>query len=180
MCCEDHAASSVGDAVSGVGGDVVEELCDGVVGCFCGRGLLLAKFAESYKQLVIDGAAIKQERTHDGLYAEDARFVKGSAVISFGRVLDFGAVNDLSVFVRGVLRFPGVSVVEFDSEVGNIVVHCKADCALGVHGVVVPLQVDAGVKIALPVHCDAVVFFKDCFEVEGVSFANVLNTKVIN
>ena len=100
MCCEDHAASSVGDAVAGVGGDVVEELRDCVVGCFCGRGLLLAKLAESHKQLVIDGAAVKQERTHDGLHAEDANFVKGSAVISFSGVLDFGAVNDWSVFVR--------------------------------------------------------------------------------
>ena len=159
MCCEDHAAGSVGDAVAGVGGDVVEELRDCVVGCFFDRGLLLAKFAESHKQLVIDGATVKQERTYDGLHAEDASFVKGSAVISFGGVLDFGAVNDWSVFVRGVLRFLGVSVVEFDSEVGNVVFHCKADCALGVHGVVVPLQVDAGVKISFPVYCVVIVIF---------------------
>ena len=62
MCCKDHAAISVGDAFAGVGGDVVEELCDGVIGCFCGRGLLSAKLPESHNQLVIDGAAIKQER----------------------------------------------------------------------------------------------------------------------
>ena len=138
------------------------------------------KLAEIHKQLVIDGETVKQERTYDGLHAENASFVKGSAVISFGGVLDFGAVNDWTMFVRGLLRYPGVRVVEFYSEVGNVVVHCKADYALGVHGVVVPLQVDSGVKIALPVHCDVVVFFKDCFEVEGVLFANLLNTKVIN
>ena len=104
----------------------------------------MAKLAESHKQLVIDSVAAKQERTHDGMHAEDASLVKGNAVISFGRLLDFGAVNDWSVFVRGVPRFPGVGLVEFYSEVDNVVVHCKADCALGVHGVVVPLQVDAG------------------------------------
>ena len=158
MCCEDHSASSVGDAVAGVGGNVLEELRDCVVGCFFGRGLLLAKLAESHKQLVIDGATIKQERTYDGLHAEDASFVKGSAVISFGGVLDVGAVNDWSVFVQGVLRFPGVSVVEFDSEVGNVVVHCEADCAIGVYWVVVPLQVDAGVNITFMVYCDIIVF----------------------
>ena len=119
----------------------------------------MAKFAESHKQLVIDDATVKQERTYDGLHAENASFVKGSAVISFGGVLDFGAVNDWTVFVRGVLRYPGVRVVEFDSEVGNVVVHCKADCAIGVHWVVVPLQVDAGVKTAFPVYCDVIVFF---------------------
>ena len=159
MFCEDHATSSVGYAVAGVGGDVVEELRDCVVGCFCGRGLLLAKLAESHKQLVIDGATVKQELTYDELHAEDASFVNGSDVIIFGGVLDFGAVNKWSVFVRGVLRFPGVSVVEFDSEIGNVFVHCKADCAIGVHGVAVPLQVDAGVKIAFPVYCDVIVFF---------------------
>ena len=62
----------------------------------------------------------KQERTHNVLHAEDASLVKGSAVISFGRVLDFGAVDDWSVFVQGVLRFPGVSVVELYPEVGNV------------------------------------------------------------
>ena len=83
----------------------------------------MAKLDESYKQLVIDSATIKEERTYDGLDAEDAGFVNGSVVISFGGVLDFDAVNDWSVFVWGVLRFLGVGVVEFDSEVGNVVVH---------------------------------------------------------
>ena len=67
----------------------------------------MAKLAESHKQLFIDGATIKKESTYDGLDAEDACFVKGSAVISFGGVLDFGAVNDWSVFVWGVLGSPG-------------------------------------------------------------------------
>ena len=71
-------------------------------------------------------------------------------------------------------------MVKLYPEVGNVVVHSKAGCALGANGVVVPLQVDAGVKISLPVHCDVVVFFEDCFEVEGVSVANLLNTIVIN
>ena len=84
----------------------------------------MAKLAESCKQLVIDGATIKEESTYDGLDTEDAGFVKGSAVISLGGVLDFGAVNDWSVFVWGLLRFPGFGVVEFDSDVGNVVVHC--------------------------------------------------------
>ena len=68
----------------------------------------MAKLAESYKELVIDGETIKEESTYNGLDAED----------------DFGAVNDWSVFVWGVLRFFGVGVVEFESEVGNVVVYC--------------------------------------------------------
>ena len=57
------------------------------------------------------------------------------------------------------MRFLWVIVVEFDSEVGNVVVHCEADCAIGVHGVVVPLQVDSVVKISFPVYCDVILFF---------------------
>ena len=119
----------------------------------------MAKLAESYNQLVIDGATIKEERSYDGLDAEDSGFVKGSAVISLGGVLDVGAVNDWNVFVWGVLRFLGVGAVEFDSEVGNVVVHCEVDCAIGVYWVVVTLQVDAGVKIAFPVYSHVIVFF---------------------
>ena len=59
----------------------------------------MAKLAESQNQIVIDGATIKQESTYDGLDVEDACFVKGCAVVVFGGVLDFGAVNDWSVFV---------------------------------------------------------------------------------
>ena len=40
-------------------------------------------------------------------------------------------------------------MVEFDSEIGNIVVHGEADCAIGVYWAVVPLRVDAGVKVLL-------------------------------
>ena len=50
-------------------------------------------------------------------------------------------------------------MVEFDSEVGNAVVHCEADCAIGVNWVVVTLQVDAGVKIAFQVYSYVIVFF---------------------
>ena len=48
---------------------------------------------------------------------------------------------------------------EFDSEVGNVVVHGEADCAIGMYWAVVPLQVDAGVKIHFPVYSYVIVFF---------------------
>ena len=46
--------------------------------------------------------------------------------------------------------------------------------------VVVPLQVDARVQIAFTVDSDVIMLFLDGFEVEGMSFSNVLNAKVIN
>ena len=71
-------------------------------------------------------------------------------------------------------------MVEFYSGVGNVFVHCETDCAIGVYWVVVPLQVDARVKIAFPVYSYVIVFFWDGFEVGGMSFPNLLNSKVIN
>ena len=43
------------------------------------------------------------------------------------------------MLVRGVLRIGGLGVVEFDTEVGNLVFHCKTEIALDV----VPLKIDA-------------------------------------
>ena len=73
-----------------------------------------------------------------------------------------------------------MSVFKFCSKVGDVVVHCEADCALGVDGVIVPLQVDAREEVTFPVLGDVVVFFESCLEVEGVAFADVLNAKVVN
>ena len=46
MCCEDHAAGAVDDAVIGLCGEVVEELVHIRVGEFCGGSLFGANVAE--------------------------------------------------------------------------------------------------------------------------------------
>ena len=48
------------------------------------------------------------------------------------------------------------------------------------NGFVVPLQINAGVKVYLPVFSEFIVFGESLFEVYGVSFANLLNVKVVN
>ena len=73
-----------------------------------------------------------------------------------------------------------VGVVLFHSKVCNVVIHGEADHALGVNGVVVPLQINTGLKVSLPVFIEFTVFCERLFEVYGVSFANVLNAKVVN
>ena len=52
--------------------------------------------------------AVEQERTHNGLHAEDTILVKGSAIVGLGCVLDFGAVADWCVLVQGVMGFLGL------------------------------------------------------------------------
>ena len=73
-----------------------------------------------------------------------------------------------------------VGVFAFHSKVCNVVIHGKADSALGVNGVVVPLNTNAGVKISLPVLSKFIVFDKSLLEVYGVLFANVIKAKVFN
>ena len=49
-----HCAGTKSDTICGICCYIVEELIDGIVGCFYGRSLLLTKFAESNKEFVID------------------------------------------------------------------------------------------------------------------------------
>ena len=94
--------------------------------------------------------------------------------------MNFDSIDYRCVVVRGVLQISGVGVVVFHSKVCNIVIHGEADRALGVNGVVVPLRINSGVKISLPVFSEFIVLRESLFEVYGVSFANVLNAKVSN
>ena len=71
-------------------------------------------------------------------------------------------------------------MVVFHSKGCNLVIYGKADCALGVNGVVVPLKINAGVKVSLPVLSEFIVFGESLLEVYGVSFVNVLDVKVVN
>ena len=48
------------------------------------------------------------------------------------------------------------------------------------NGVAVPLQINSGVKVSLPVFSEFIVFRESLFEVYGVSFANLLNANVVN
>ena len=94
--------------------------------------------------------------------------------------MNFGSIDYWCVFVWGGLRLCGVVVVVFHSKVCNIVIYGEADRALGVNGVVVPLQINARVKVSLPVFSEFIVFGERLFEVYGVSLANIIKAKVVN
>ena len=68
------------------------------------------------------------------------------------------------MFVWGVLWLPGVEVVILHSKVGNVVIHSEVDRALGVNGFVVPLKINAGVQVSVPVLDDFVVFCEGLLE----------------
>ena len=69
------------------------------------------------------------------------------------------------MFVWGLLWLLGVGVVVFQLKFVNVVIHGEADRALGVNGVIVPLKINVGVKVSLPVLGDFVVFCEGLFEV---------------
>ena len=48
------------------------------------------------------------------------------------------------------------------------------------NGVIVPLHINSGVKVSLPVLCEFIVFGESLLEVYVVSFANLLNAKAVN
>ena len=84
------------------------------------------------------------------------------------------------MFVWGVLRLSGVGVVVFHSKVCNVVIHGEEERKLGVYVVVVPLQINSGVKVSLPVISEFIVFRESLLGFCGVLLSNVLNAKVVN
>ena len=73
-----------------------------------------------------------------------------------------------------------VGGVVFYSKVCNVVIHGEADHTFVVNGVVVPLQINDRVKVSLPVLSEFIVFSERLLEVYGMSFANVLDAKIVN
>ena len=94
--------------------------------------------------------------------------------------MSFGSIDFWCVFVWEVLRLSVVGLAVFHSKVFNVVIHGEANRALGVNGVVVPLKTNSGVKVSLSVISEFILFGESLLEVYGMSFANVINTKVVN
>ena len=68
-----------------------------------------------------------------GVYGRTERVIRG--------VLDFGAINNGCVLVRGKLMLLGVGVIPLEAEISNVVIHGKA---IGVMGKV-PFKIDTSV-----------------------------------
>ena len=90
--------------------------------------------------------------------------------------MNFGAISDGCVLVGGKLTILGVRLIPLEVEVGDIVVHGEATGVLGV----VPLVIDSGVQITLPVFSDVIVFFEGISKVVGMAVTYVFNTKVVD
>ena len=63
MGIKDHFAGSKIDAIAGVGGDLVKELHNVIIGFFCISRLLLPYLAEGYKDVVVNVPTVEQQRT---------------------------------------------------------------------------------------------------------------------
>ena len=65
-------AGSVGDAIVGVGGVVVQKLCDFNIGGGGSGGLFSANFAECMEKFVVNGTGVVEEGSHDAVDMLDA------------------------------------------------------------------------------------------------------------
>ena len=75
-----------------------------------------------------------------------------------------------------MMQFCGVRMVKLDTEVSDVVLDCELANSIGV----VPVKVNSVEQVSLPVLSYFVVFLEGSPEVNGVTLANVLNTKVIH
>jgi len=176
VCCEDHAAGAVEDAVVGIGGAVVEEMIEAGVGGCCGCSLLCAKFAEGMEKFVVHCSCVVKECTHNALNAFDAKGIKGWGSVGVGGVLDFGTISDGSSLVRREDWSLGFLVVIFGEHGVDVVFHGEATGAFGV----VPGEVDAGVKVTFPVFSEVIGLLYGVSEVVSVVVADVFDSEVVD
>ena len=140
-----HYAGAKGDTICGICCYIVEGLIDGIVGCFCGRTLFLAEFTERKNYFVIDRLGIVYQCSYNRLDASDSCSFQWRAIIGACSILDFGAVSDECDFIRVMLRLCRERMVDFDTEVGDVVIHCEATGDFDV----VPFEVDAVVQVTI-------------------------------
>ena len=69
---ENHVAGPVGDAIIGVGGSIVQELIDFVVGAAGCGSLFGANVVESMEEFVVNGTGIVEQGANDALDSIDA------------------------------------------------------------------------------------------------------------
>ena len=67
-----HCAGAKGDTIYKICFYIVKDLINGVIDCFCGISLFLAKFSESNKEVVIDSSVIVEQCSYNGLDVSDS------------------------------------------------------------------------------------------------------------
>ena len=87
-----NVASTVGDAIIRVCGNIVEKLVHGMGGGISGHGLLGTNGTEGDKDFVFDRAAVPQEGANNALDALDVHIVDRRAEIGLRKVLSLGAI----------------------------------------------------------------------------------------
>ena len=90
--------------------------------------------------------------------------------------MDLGAIYDGSVTIREKLAFLGVRMIQFEAEIGDVVIHGEVAGVLSV----IPLEVDSSIQITLPIFGDVVVFLEGIAQVSGVPFTDIFDTKVVD
>ena len=90
--------------------------------------------------------------------------------------MNLGTIYNVCVLVGENIPLIVVRLIPPEAEFGDVVVHGEAKGALGV----VPLEIDAGVKVTLPVFSDVILFFEGISKVVDMAVANIFNTKVVD
>ena len=104
VSCKDHVTGAVGDAIVGIGGEVIKELEHVSVCVVGGGGLLLGELSEGSHEFVVDSSGTISDSFDELLDAEFSGAIKRQAGRSFRGVLKLCPIDDRGVTVRGVLR----------------------------------------------------------------------------
>ena len=176
VCCQDHVAGSVGDAVIGVGCAVIKKLVDFLVGACCGCCLFGAYVTKRVEELVVYCSGVVKQGPNDSLDAFDTVIVKEVAGVFIWSELNFGTEVDGCCFGWGELSFLWDGMIILEEDCCDVFIHGEATGSL----LVVPGEVDAGVEVAFPILGKVVVLFDGVTKMECVLVSYVFDAEVVH
>ena len=97
---EDNITGSINNAVVGIGGDIINQLCDVLICALCGSCLLQANFTKVHKEFVVDCTCIVQETSKTFLDAFDASCGQGWNGFRFSCILGLGTISYFNMAMR--------------------------------------------------------------------------------
>ena len=100
MSAKDNITGLINNAVLGIGGDIIKQLCDGMVCAFCGGCLLRADLIKYHKEFFVDCTCVVQETSKNLLDAFYASGMQGRTGSRLSCILGIGYINNFNMAIQ--------------------------------------------------------------------------------
>ena len=129
MVREGRITVSINNSVVGIGGNIIEQLRDGLICMFCGGYLLRDNFTKGHKDFAIDSTCVLQETSNNFLDAFYYSGVQGRNWFRFSCILSLGPKINFNMAMWWELSLVWVRMIVSEKEPSNVIFHREATSA---------------------------------------------------